>query len=315
VANIIEVTDLIKKYKKATTNAVDRITFEVGEGEFFTMLGPNGAGKTTTISILNTTLQKTSGNVKVGGVEIDADPEAVRKIIGVIFQNPSLDLNLTAEENVRFHALMYGLFPYRPSFSLMPKAYRNKVKQLSEILGIEKEIHQPVKTFSGGMKRKLEIVRGLIHRPRLLFLDEPTTGLDPQSRKNLWSYLKKVRQEQGLTIFLTTHYLEEAEESDRIGIIDHGQLVTLGTPREIKKQIVEDYLMLDADSRDKLTKELSQLGYRFDEGEEVKVYIDSDEIQKLIGNLKVKLTTIKTHTPTVEEAYLEIIQKGHETDN
>lgn len=233
--NIISVQKLVKKYKKSTNNAVDNISFNVKKGEFFTLLGPNGAGKTTTISILNTTLNKTSGSVKVAGFEIEENSDIVRQKIGVIFQNQSLDLNLTAEENVRFHAVLYGLYPYRPLFSLMPKKYKEKVEELSEILGIKNEIHNPVKTFSGGMKRKLEIVKGLIHNPEILFLDEPTTGLDPISRKNLWEYLKTVRTKDKITLFLTTHYLEEAEGSDRICIIDKGKIVALGTTKEIKK--------------------------------------------------------------------------------
>jgi ABC-2 type transport system ATP-binding protein len=315
VAKIIEVTDLIKRYKKATTNAVDGVSFEVEEGEFFTMLGPNGAGKTTTISVLNTTLDKTNGSVKVGGMEIEKNPAGVRKIIGVIFQNPSLDLNLTAEENVRFHVFMYGLFPYRITYGLMPPDYKKKVKELSEILGIEKEIHQPVKTFSGGMKRKLEIVRGLIHRPKLLFLDEPTTGLDPQSRKNLWSYLKTVRKNENLTLFLTTHYLEEAEESDRICIIDDGKIVSLGTPLDIKKDLIEEYLILDSDNRKVLKEELDQSKLKYVEEGAIKVWVKENQIQDIIRNLKTKLTSIQIHTPTLEEAYLEIIDKENEKNN
>ena len=182
----IEVVNLTKIYKKANVPAVDKVSFEVENGEFFTLLGPNGAGKTTTLSILNTTLAKSAGEVRVAGYEVEKNPSEVRKRIGVIFQSPSIDSNLTAEENVRFHANLYGLFPYRPFFGLMPDEYKKTVENLAEILGIASDIHKPIKTFSGGMKRKLEIVRGLIHRPKILFLDEPTTGLDPQSRHNLW---------------------------------------------------------------------------------------------------------------------------------
>src|SRR5437764_502974 len=171
---IIEVHDLIKRYKKADTNAVDGISFTVPEGSLFSLLGPNGAGKTTTISILTTTLAPTSGKVLIAGHDIIEDPSAVRKSVGIIFQNPSLDLNLSAEENVRFHAILYGLYPFRPTFALMPREYREQVRELASILGIEAEIFKPIKTFSGGMKRKLEIIRSLIHRPKVLFLDEPT---------------------------------------------------------------------------------------------------------------------------------------------
>jgi ABC-2 type transport system ATP-binding protein len=231
----IVVKNLIKKYNSATVNAVDDVSFTVNEGEFFALLGPNGAGKTTTISILTTTLSKTSGKVKIAGFDVDQKGNDVRSSIGIIFQNPSLDLNLTAEENIRFHAILYGLYPFRPSFGFMPKEYKTRVMELATILGIEKEIFKPIKTFSGGMKRKLEIVRSLMHKPKVLFLDEPTSGLDPLSRQTLWQYLKEVRKKDKTTVFLTTHYLEEAEDADTVCIINHGKVVALGTPKKLKK--------------------------------------------------------------------------------
>lgn len=303
---------MVKRYRKATVNAVDGVNFEVKAGEFFTLLGPNGAGKTTTISILNTTLSKTEGSVKIDGKEIDENPDEVRERIGVIFQNQSLDMNLTAEENVRFHAILYGLYPYRPLYSLMPKDYQDKVDELAKILGIGKEIHQPIKTFSGGMKRKLEIVRGLIHRPKILFLDEPTTGLDPLSRKKLWEYLREVREKEKTTLFLTTHYLEEAEQSDRIGIINRGKLVSLGTPTEIKKDLVDEYLVLKTDNKAELRKELTTMKLNFEEDGEFHIKIANNQIQKVLRNLKTKITRIKLHSPTLEEAYLEIINREEE---
>ncbi|OGC46750.1 MAG: ABC transporter ATP-binding protein [Candidatus Portnoybacteria bacterium RIFCSPLOWO2_01_FULL_43_11] len=234
---IIEVKNLVKRYRKSKINAVDDISFSVGEGEFFALLGPNGAGKTTTISILNTTLIKTSGQARLCGFDIEKQAGEVRQRIGVIFQNPSLDRNLTAEENVRFHASLYGLYPFRPIFSLMSNSYKEKVFELAELMGIRQEIFQPIITFSGGMKRKLEIIRGLMHNPRVLFLDEPTTGLDPASRRNVWEYLQNVRRKESTTIFLTTHYLEEAESADHIAIINKGKLISYGTPEEIKKDL------------------------------------------------------------------------------
>lgn len=239
---IIEVKDLVKKYKKATSNAVNDVSFYVEEGAFFSLLGPNGAGKTTIISILTTLLSKTSGSVVINGYDVEREPEKVRRDIGVIFQNPSLDINLTAEENIRFHTNLYNLYPYRPSYKLMSSEYQKTVMDLAEVIGLKKDIFKPVKTLSGGMKRKLEIIRSLMHQPKVLFLDEPTTGLDPVSRKNLWEYLKKIRKETGTTIFLTTHYLEEAEGSDYVCIIDNGKVVAKGTPEEIKKsgQSLED---------------------------------------------------------------------------
>ncbi|MDQ6695639.1 MAG: ATP-binding cassette domain-containing protein, partial [Chloroflexota bacterium] len=203
---IIEVNDLVKRYRKADANAVDGVSFSVEQGELFTLLGPNGAGKTTTISILTTTLAPTSGSVTIAGHDVVSDAGAVRRNVGIIFQNPSLDVNLTAEENVRFHAILYGLYPFRPFYALMPRAYREQVRDLAAVLGIEGDLFKPVKTFSGGMKRKLEIVRSLIHRPSILFLDEPTIGLDPASRRSLWEYIRWVRKEHNTTVFLTTHY-------------------------------------------------------------------------------------------------------------
>ncbi len=155
--------------------------------------------------------------------------------MGIIFQNPSLDLNLTAEENIRLHSILYGLYPYRLSYTMMPNSYKKRVDELAKIIGIENEIHKQVKTFSGGMKRKLEIIRSLMHKPKVLFLDEPTNGLDPYSRKSLWEYLRDVRKKEKTTIFLTTHYLEEAEEADQVCIINHGKVVAIGSPKKIKK--------------------------------------------------------------------------------
>src|SRR6266702_8923174 len=208
---MIKVEHQVKRYKREETNAVDDISFTVAPGSLFALLGPNGAGKTTIISILTTTLIPTSGNVLIAGYDVSKQAKAVRETVGIIFQKPSLDLNLSAEENIRFHATLYGLYPFRPSYRLMPRAYREQVAQLATILGIQEDLFRSVKTYSGGMKRKLEILRGLLHQPRVLFLDEPTSGLDLASRRSLWDYLRLVRQEHGTTVFLTTHYLEEAE--------------------------------------------------------------------------------------------------------
>jgi ABC-2 type transport system ATP-binding protein len=310
---VIEVQHLIKKYNKAAKNAVNDISFSVNQGEFFTLLGPNGAGKTTTISILNTTLAKTSGTLKVNGFDIDTQPSQVRQRIGVIFQNPSLDLNLTAEENIRFHAVLYGLYPFRPTFQFMPEAYRKRVENLAAILGLGNEIHNPIKTFSGGMKRKLEIIRGLMHNPTVLFLDEPTTGLDPESRKNLWNYLAEVRQKEGTTIFLTTHYLDEAENADNVCVINGGNIVAFGTPQKLKDQFVEEYLLLDSQKRPALTKELQKMKVRFTGEGPFKIQVQSSQIQKIISTIKSPLSDLKIHAPTLEEAYLEIIsKKDHE---
>jgi ABC-2 type transport system ATP-binding protein len=304
---IIEVTDLVKRYKGAESNAVDGVSFEVRRGEFFTLLGPNGAGKTTTISILTTTLVATSGSVWIAGHDLAKESAAVRESLGIIFQKPSLDLNLTAEENVRFHAVLYGLYPFRPAYRLMPKAYRDQVSDLSAILGIGEDLFRPVKTYSGGMKRKLEIVRSLIHNPKVLFLDEPTTGLDPQSRRALWEYLRKVRHESETTIFLTTHYLEEAEEADTICIINDGKIITNGTPEQVKAELLEEYLLLDAKDRAALEHELAERGISYTGDSPLRVDLNGHTAQYIVQNLDTPLSVMRLHTPTLEDAYLAIV--------
>jgi ABC-2 type transport system ATP-binding protein len=307
---IIEVQGLIKCYRGATTNAVDNISFNVASGEFFTLLGPNGAGKTTTISILTTTLAPTSGVVRIAGFEVSHSSNEVRQNIGIIFQQPSLDFNLSAEENVRFHAILYGMFPFHFTFRSMPRAYRDRVQELAVLLGLEHEMFKQVKKLSGGMRRKLEIIRSLLHRPRVLFLDEPTAGLDPASRRNLWEYLRKVRNESGTTIFLTTHYLEEAEEADKICMINQGRILAYGSPQEVKGHLIEDYLLIDAADRSQLRTELQNLGIEFTETPLFKISLNGCSVQQLIKAINTPLTLVKIHMPTLEDAYLEIMENS-----
>jgi len=231
---VISVDNLVKRYKGAKRDAVAGVSFDVKAGEFFAFLGPNGAGKTTAISILTTTLNKTSGSVKIAGFDIDREEKQVRRNIGVIFQNPSLDLVLSGEENIRVHVALYGLYPFRFSFRMMPPLYRERVSELAKVVGLGDVLFEPVKSYSGGMKRKLEIIRSLMHNPKILFLDEPTSGLDPISRKDLWRYLHEVRKKESVTVFLTTHYLDEAEGADRVVIINNGKIILEGTPAELK---------------------------------------------------------------------------------
>ena len=255
---IIEVDNLVKQYKKAKRPAVESISFAVQPGEFFAFLGPNGAGKTTTISILTTTLSLTSGSVRIAGYDVVAQASQVRQNIGIIFQEPSLDRSLTAEQNIRIHACMYGLYGYRPAYKLMPADYRDRVEQLTEIVGIREALFKPVGKLSGGMKRKLEIVRSLIHNPRVLFLDEPTQGLDAVARRNLWEYIDQVRHDLGMTIFLTTHYIDEAEGTDRVCLINNGVIAACDSPEQMKASLgvatLEDayieYLRRDAGGLD-----------------------------------------------------------------
>jgi len=309
---LIVVDNLVKRYKKADVNAVDGISFAVPAGSLFALLGPNGAGKTTTISILTTTLAPTSGDVIIAGHDVARSAAAVRREVGIIFQKPSLDLNLTAEENIRLHATLYGLYPFRPAFQFMPQRYQQQVRELGEVLGIAGELTKKVKTFSGGMKRKLEIVRSLLHQPKVLFLDEPTTGLDPDSRQNLWEYLRRVRHEHDTTIFLTTHYLEEAEEADDVCIMNHGSIVAHGTPAQIKAELVQDYLLIDADSRQQLRDELNLMQLSYEETPIFKIRMDgSRTMHQILRDIETPLTVVQTHTPTLEDAYLAIVRDNH----
>jgi ABC-2 type transport system ATP-binding protein len=305
---IIEVQELVKRYKSATINAVDGISFDVAPGEFFTLLGPNGAGKTTTISILTTTLAPSSGVVRIAGYDVVHSSSNVRQNIGIIFQQPSLDFNLSAEENVRFHAILYGLYPFSPTFSMMPRSYRDRVHELAALVGLENEMFKQVKKFSGGMRRKLEIIRSLLHKPRVLFLDEPTSGLDPVSRRNLWEYLGKVRYESGTTIFLTTHYLEEAEEADKICMINQGRILSFGSPQQVKAKLIEHYLLIDAEDRSQLRTELNRLRIDFSETPLFKISLNGRSTQQVIKAIDTPLTLVKTHIPTLEDAYLEIME-------
>ncbi|MEA2518052.1 MAG: type transport system ATP-binding protein [Chloroflexota bacterium] len=306
----ISVDALVKRYRKADRNAVDGISFEVRAGEFFALLGPNGAGKTTTLSILTTTLAPTSGQALIDGLDVVADAAAVRQRVGIIFQRPSLDRNLTGEENVRFHAILYGLYPYAPSWRLMAVGYRRQVEEWSELLELGREIHRPVKTYSGGMLRKLEIVRSLVHRPAVLFLDEPTTGLDAPSRRALWSYLRDVRAANGTTIVLTSHYLEEAEQADRICVIDAGRIVATGSPAELTATLVTGYLEVDADDRTALQAELARRQIAASGDGPFRIPVGTAETHALIRSIETPLSVVRTHAPSLEDAYLQIVSRA-----
>ena len=307
---MIQVTDLVKRYRKSQRNAVDGISFDVRAGEFFALLGPNGAGKTTTISILTTTLAPTSGAATIDGHDLVGQASAVRSKVGIIFQRPSLDRNLTGEENVRLHAVLYGVYPYAPSYRLMPESYRRQVAELGAIVGIGSEIFEPVRTHSGGMSRKLEIVRSLIHRPKVLFLDEPTSGLDAPARRSLWTYLQRVRNESNITILLTTHYLEEAEQADRICIIDHGRVVSYGTPAAIKADLVEEYVLVDSRDRRALESELGRLRLPYTGEGPYRVQLDGLGTHAVLKSIDTPLHLVQTHAPSLEDAYLEIVGRS-----
>ena len=305
---VVEVDGLVKRYRKAPAAAVDGVSFDVGPGEFFALLGPNGAGKTTTISVLTTTLLPTAGSVRVAGCDVVASPAAVRRSVGIIFQSPSLDLNLTGEQNVRLHAILYGLFPYRPSYRAMPAAYRRAIGELAGLLGIERDIFRPVRTLSGGMKRKLEILRSLLHRPKVLFLDEPTAGLDAASRRELWAYLRRVQSDSGTTVFLTTHYMEEAERADRVCVIASGRVVAAGSPAELTRRLAgRQLLLLDADDRARLRAELRARGIAFEEGTPLRIPAGDGDAHRVLRMIETPLTVVRTHAPTLEDAYLDIV--------
>lgn len=220
VEKSIEVRDL--KVAFGDFVAVDGVSFSVQKGEVFGFLGPNGAGKTTTIKVLTTLLRKTSGEALLAGKPVDGDRLAIRKMFGIVFQDHSLDDDLTAYENMEFHAVLYG----EPKEKRAPK-----IEELFRLVDLAERKDDLVKTFSGGMKRRLEIARALIHEPDILFLDEPTLGLDPQTRNHIWNYIKNLNREKGMAVFFTTHYMEEAARmADRVAIIDHGKIVAEGTP-------------------------------------------------------------------------------------
>ncbi|MDE1924627.1 MAG: ATP-binding cassette domain-containing protein [Patescibacteria group bacterium] len=224
--NIIEVKNLTKKFGDFT--AVKDISFSVASGERFAFLGPNGAGKSTTIKMLTTLLLPTSGSIMLGGHDPVREADAARKSFGIVFQDPSLDEDLTAQENMEFHGVLY---------SVPRDTRRARIEELLNFVELYDRKDSFVRDFSGGMKRRLEIARGLLHHPKIIFLDEPTLGLDPQTRNHLWQYLEKLNEEEGITVFFTTHYMDEADRvAQHIAVIDHGQIIATGSGEELKKQ-------------------------------------------------------------------------------
>jgi len=229
---MIEVQNLTKRYGAFT--AVDRITFSVAKGEIFGFLGPNGAGKTTTIKMLTTMLRPTGGSIRVDGFDPVRDQGAVRRTFGIVFQDPSLDEALTAFENMELHAVLYRVDP---------RERRGRIEKLLRFVELWDRRADFVKRFSGGMKRRLEIARALLHEPKIMFLDEPTLGLDPQTRNHIWSYIENLSRERDVTVFFTTHYMEEADRvADEIAVIDHGKIVAQGPPATLKERVQTDSL-------------------------------------------------------------------------
>lgn len=297
--NVIEVEELSKNFGQLA--AVDRVSFQVAEGEIFGFLGPNGAGKTTTISMLCTLLTPTGGRATVNGYDVLRQRSEVRHSIGLVFQEPTLDEYLTAEQNLRFHAYAYNI----------SKEIREKrISELLELAELSDRRKSKVRTFSGGMKRRLEISRGLLHSPRILFLDEPTLGLDPQTRRHIWDHILSLRKQHNLTIFLTTHYMDEAENSDRITIIDRGHIIALDTPDKLKDALGGDMVTLKAEDNDAAALELKEkyglssiiqngtITFSVSQGEKF--------LPKLMNSFQNRLLSIGIRRPTLDDVFLKL---------
>lgn len=296
---VINVENLSKEFHGF--KAVNPINFHVEEGEIFGFLGPNGAGKTTTIRMLCTLLKPSSGRALVCGYDVMKDPKEVRRRIGIIFQDPSLDDRLTADENLNFHCIIYKVPRH---------TRRERIQSALEIVGLTKWQHERVRIFSGGMKRRLEIARGLLHMPKVLFLDEPTIGLDPQTRKQIWDHIVSLRKKEGLTIFLTTHYMEEAENCDRIVIIDHGDIVAYETPANLKKKIHGEILHVLPFSMDSLHVQIAQefkVPVRVEDGELlVEVENAGEFIPKLAQRFSQNIKSITYRRVTMDDVFLKL---------
>ena len=244
---VVRVENLVKKF--GDFSAVNDISFHVDAGEIFGFLGPNGAGKTTTINILCTLMKPTLGRAFIAGHDVTRQQSLVRQSIGLVFQDPSLDERLSGMQNLRFHAMVYHV----------PSSVRDaRIEEVLRMMELWDRRNADVRTYSGGMKRRLELARGLLHYPRVLFLDEPTLGLDPQTRNRIWGYVMELRQREGTTIFLTTHYMDEAEKADRIAIIDHGQLVAVDTPQGLKNMVSQDVVTLETDDNQAAAREITE---------------------------------------------------------
>ena len=304
----IEVRNLTKKFNGFT--AVDNISFEVKKGELFGLLGPNGAGKTTTINMLSTILTPTSRYAKVCGYDIVKERDDVRRNIGIVFQEPALDNKLTGKENLEFHAMMYG----------MDKHERKKrMAEVLELVELSDKANVLVENYSGGMKRRLEIARGLIHKPKVLFLDEPTLGLDAQTRRHIWNYIKRLNRESSITIILTTHYMEEADYlCDRIAIIDHGKIIVMDSPKRLKDELGGDIITFELEGNsNEFMNSVNKL--RFVKSvkkhkDELIVMVEQGEkrIPELISVAQKKGIDIKSvtlHKPSLEDVFLHFTGK------
>jgi ABC-2 type transport system ATP-binding protein len=300
--HIIEVEHLVKNYKGLV--AVNDISFSVERGEVFGLLGPNGAGKTTVINILCTLSKPTSGRALVNGFDITRQQAQVRQSIGLVFQDPSLDERLSAMENLEFHARVYNV---------PDKLRKERTEQVLKMVELWERRRDIVKTFSGGMKRRLELARGLLHRPRVLFLDEPTLGLDPQTRHRLWDFILNLRQTEGTTVFLTTHYMDEAEYASRIAVMDYGKLIALDSPRGLKGMVGGDMVSLSTVDNPKAQAELKHRYHinAAQDGEQITFEIAGGErfIPVLVKELKTEILSVSLRRPTLDDVFLKLT--GH----
>ena len=302
----ITVTDLVKHYGDYI--AVNRITFAVPKGEIFGFLGPNGAGKTTTINVLCTLIKPTAGAATVNGYDVLTQRSEVRRSIGLVFQEPTLDDYLTAEQNLLFHAYAYGV----------PRAVREeRMQELLTLVELWDKRKQKIRAYSGGMRRRLELVRGLLHHPDVLFLDEPTLGLDPQTRRRIWDYILDLREREQLTIFLTTHYMDEAEHCERIGIIDNGEIVALDTPNRLKDGVGGDLITLKTEDNAAAERELNeqyQVTPRIEDGTVQLTVPRGDEfLPNLLRSFSQRIVSIGLRRPTLDDVFLKLT--GHTIRN
>jgi ABC-2 type transport system ATP-binding protein len=293
----ITVSDLRKSY--GDVEAVRGVSFEVAAGEVFGFLGPNGAGKTTTINMLCTLARPSSGSALVAGHDVVRERDDVRRHIGLVFQDQTLDGYLTAEQNLRMHAELYGV-----DSKLVPA----RMRQVLEMVGLWERRDGQVLTFSGGMRRRLEIARGFLHSPRVLFLDEPTIGLDPQTRSSIWRYIRALQHSEEITIFMTTHYMDEAEFCDRIAIMDQGEIVVLDTPDALKAQVGADRVTIHTDDDDAAVAALAeQFGIEAQTAEgAVTFYVPSGEefVPRLFAELGVPIASVNVSRPTLDDVFM-----------
>ena len=294
---VISVSGLVKRY--GDVEAVRGIDFTVGRGETFGFLGPNGAGKTTTIKILCTLANATAGQAVVAGYDCAAQRDAVRRNIGLVFQDTTLDTYLTAEQNLRFHAELYGV----PKAAVLPR-----MRQVMDMVGLWDRKDSLVSTYSGGMQRRLEIARGLLHAPHVLFLDEPTVGLDPQTRSSIWAYINDLKSREDITIFLTTHYMDEAENCDRIAIIDHGQIVAIDTPAALKASVGKDRVQIHtADDAAAITQLAATFGLdaAMHEGAVTFAVASGEQfVPRLFSEFSVPIRSVSVARPSLDDVFM-----------